>query len=48
LSVQRFVDKVGDLVEAAQRWARRLRGMGVAQSGVVAGDSHHLNQPIRA
>jgi hypothetical protein len=39
---------VGDLVEVAQQWARRLRGMSVAQSGAVTGDSHHLNQPIRA
>jgi hypothetical protein len=48
VDAERFVDKVGDLIEAAQQWARRLRGMSVAQSGTVAGDSHHLNQPIRA
>jgi hypothetical protein len=48
VDAERFVDKVGDLVEAAQQWARRLRGMSVAQSGSVAGDSHHLSQPIRA
>ena len=48
VDAERFVDKVGDLVEAAQQWARRLRGMSVTQSGAVAGDSHHLNQPIRA
>jgi hypothetical protein len=48
VDAERFVDKVGDLVEAAQQWARRLRGMSTTRAGSMAGDSHHLRQPIRA
>jgi hypothetical protein len=48
VNAERFVDRVGDLVQAAGQWARRIRGSAAAQARHMQDDGHLLGQPIRA